>query len=88
MVWLGLCSQGRISSSRIAGSKLAFVDLFEDSRINSHRVQFICNYNNIAEADVGPATFKDFLGTLHRGDVYSTLSLFFDWSPSRLQIQA
>ena len=64
-----LCSEGRIWSFRIAGSKLAFVDLFQDK----YKVQYVLNYDKIADTVRDPTTFDNCLGSLRRGNILSTL---------------
>lgn len=65
----GICScyEGRIWSFRIAGSKLAFLDLFQDTRL----LQCILDYTHIAHSDMSAPHFKDLLNHLNRGDIYS-----------------
>ncbi|KAL6713781.1 mitochondrial lysine-tRNA synthetase [Lecanora helva] len=50
-----------------AGSKLAFIDLFQENR----QIQCLVNYEKISGSGLSPTAFKEFLGTLHRGDVFS-----------------
>ena len=64
-------------STRVAGSKLAFVDLFQNNRfVPVHRVQCLFNYDKLSGQDVSPTKFKDFLDSLHRGDIFSKLTAF------------
>ncbi|KAF6226538.1 hypothetical protein HO133_009404 [Letharia lupina] len=66
--------RGRIWSFRVTGSKLAFLDLFQNNRslqLNSHRLQCVLDYTHIAHSIIKAADFKDFLNQLHRGDIYS-----------------
>ena len=73
----GSCCQGRISSFRIAGSKLGFLDLFQNSRstqLDSHRLQCMLDYTHIVHSGMKPPHFKDFLKQLRRGDIYSKLA--------------
>lgn len=68
------CCQGRIWSFRIAGSKLGFFDLFQNSRstqMNSHRLQCMLDYTHVAHIGMKAPHFKDFLQQLRRGDIYS-----------------
>ena len=59
-------------SARVAGSKLAFVDLFQNNRfVPVHRVQCVFNYDKLTGQDMSPTKFKDFLDSLHRGDIFS-----------------
>ncbi|KAL4869156.1 hypothetical protein BDV12DRAFT_168367 [Aspergillus spectabilis] len=56
---------GRIRTSRLAGSKLIFFDIVQDG----HKVQVKCN---LRELDgVTPKTFKKFYRLLGRGDAFS-----------------
>lgn len=73
----GSCCQGRIWSFRIAGSKLGFLDLFQNNRstkLNSHRLQCMLDYTHIAHSGMKAPHFKDFLNQLRRGDIYSKLA--------------
>lgn len=73
----GSCCQGRIWSFRIAGSKLGFLDLFQNNRstqLNSHRLQCMLDYTHIAHSGMKALHFKDFLNQLRRGDIYSKLA--------------
>ena len=64
-------------SARTAGSKLAFVDLFQNNRfVPVHRVQCLFNYDKLSGQDVSPAKFKDFLDSLHRGDIFCKSTAF------------
>ena len=64
-------------STRVAGSKLAFVDLFQNNRfVPVHRVQCLLAYNKLSGQDVSPTKFKDFVDGLHRGDIFSELTAF------------
>lgn len=59
-------------STRVAGSKLAFVDLFQNNRfVQVHRVQCFLAYDKLSGQDVSPTMFKDFVDSLHRGDIFS-----------------
>ena len=58
--------------ARVSGSKLAFIDLFQNNRfVQVHRVQCVCNFDKLSGIDVSPRKFKDFLNSLHRGDILS-----------------
>lgn len=73
----GSSCQGRIWSFRIAGSKLGFLDLFQNNRslpLNAHRLQCMLDYTHIAHSGMKPWHFKEFLNRLHRGDIYSELA--------------
>lgn len=77
--WIGFgsCCQGRIWSFRIAGAKLAFLDLLQTgqtSKLNSHRLQCMLDYTHIAHSGMQVWGFKCFLNQLRRGDVYSKLA--------------
>ena len=64
-------------STRVAGSKLAFVDLFQNNRfVQIHRVQCLLAYDKLSGQEVSPTKFKDFLDSLHRGDIFSKLMVF------------
>ncbi|OGE51844.1 hypothetical protein PENARI_c012G12039 [Penicillium arizonense] len=53
---------GRVHTSRIAGSKLVFFDIWQDD----HKVQVMCNIQSVASAE-----FKRFFRLLRRGDSFS-----------------
>ncbi|KAL9128232.1 MAG: hypothetical protein Q9217_003048 [Psora testacea] len=59
--------RGIVWSYRIAGSKLAFIDIFQDGAT----VQCMCNFSNLENSGLQPSEFKTFLNGLHRGDVIS-----------------
>ena len=64
-------------SIRVAGSKLAFVDLFQNNRfVPVHRVQCLFSYDKLSGQDVSPTRFKDFVDSLHRGDIFSKSASF------------
>ncbi|KAJ6056511.1 hypothetical protein N7444_005609 [Penicillium canescens] len=53
---------GRVHTSRIAGSKLVFFDMWQDD----HKIQVMCNIQSVASAE-----FKRFFRLLRRGDSFS-----------------
>ena len=62
-------------STRVAGSKLAFVDLFQNNRfVQVHKVQCLLAYDKLSDQDVSPSKFKDCVDGLHRGDIFSKLT--------------
>ncbi|KAL2383030.1 hypothetical protein RJZ90_002915 [Blastomyces dermatitidis] len=60
---------GRIQSTRIAGSKLIFLDLVQNGR----KVQILCNQRHLDGTGVTPEKFKQFYHLLRRGDVFSAI---------------
>jgi hypothetical protein len=63
---------GRVSSIRLAGSKLAFFDLVQDGQ----RVQGLCNLGLLSHTGVTPQEYKRFYQKLRRGDVVSMRQIF------------
>jgi len=57
--------RGRLTSLRLAGSKLAFFDLVQDYM----RVQVVCNFSKVAFAGVSQKDFRNFFRLLQRGDI-------------------
>ncbi|KAL2039356.1 hypothetical protein N7G274_008024 [Stereocaulon virgatum] len=76
--------RGRIWSFRTAGSKLAFVDLFQDN----YKVQYVLNYDKIADAVRNPATFDDCFGSLRRGNILSVKGVPHRTSRNQLSVLA
>lgn len=62
---------GRIHSFRIAGSKLVFIDIIQ----NSHRLQAVCEISKLSAKSVTLEEFDGFRRALNRGDIISTLRL-------------
>lgn len=62
---LVLIRVGRIYASRIAGSKLVFIDLVQDGK----KVQGLCNLKRLAALGVTPEDFKAFYHLVRRGDI-------------------
>ncbi len=70
----GLFCQGRILAFRIAGSKLAFIDIFQNNRLNqltSHKLQCVLNFDKISWSNFSSSSFAPFLQSLRRGDICS-----------------
>ena len=63
---------GRVYSSRIAGSKLAFLDVLQDG----YKVQGICNLGRLKAHGVAADSFKEFCNLARRGDIICTHLLF------------
>ena len=61
-----LTQSGRVHSSRIAGSKLVFLDLVQ----NGTHVQALCNQRTLEEDGVTPEDFRRFYRIARRGDIY------------------
>lgn len=71
-----LDSQGRVWSVRVAGPKLAFIDLFQNNRLvetGSHRQQIVLNYEKVKDS-VEDGEFYDFVRSIQKGDVLSRLN--------------
>ncbi len=60
---------GRIRSFRNAGTKLIFINLFQEG----HSVQGVCNFGIIKPPGDHLENLRDFVHSLHRGDVYSKI---------------
>ena len=58
---------GRTSSFRIAGSKLFFIDLYQEG----YRVQGVCNFRKLSESGLLLEDFKRCYHQLQRGDILS-----------------
>ncbi len=63
---------GRLYSSRIAGSKLVFMDVIQDGS----RVQGMLNLGKLQQADVTREEFKKFYLLARRGDIVGIADLF------------
>ena len=61
--------RGRIWGFRVAGNKLAFIDLMQDNT----KLQIVCNYRDLDQDEVGPEIFKNFVDGLKRGDIISAV---------------
>jgi len=57
--------RGRMTSCRVAGKSLAFLDLVQDYV----QMQVVCNWAKVNFAGVSQADFKNFLKLLQRGDI-------------------
>jgi len=60
---------GRLYSSRIAGSKLVFLDVAQDGI----RVQGLLNFSRLQSQDVTADQFKGFYHLARRGDILGML---------------
>jgi lysyl-tRNA synthetase class 2 len=63
-------SKGRVSSCRIAGSKLVFIDIVQDT----HSIQGVCQFgklDNSSQPDLALEDFRALFRLLRRGDVIS-----------------
>jgi lysyl-tRNA synthetase class 2 len=69
---MNLTCSGRVSSFRSAGSKLVFIDIFQEG----HRVQGLLNFRELAANGVSLQEFKDFSRKLQRGDILRTCCIF------------
>lgn len=70
----GLYCQGRILAFRIAGSKLAFIDIFQNNclkQVISHKLQCVLNFDEISWSKSSSSSFVPFLRSLRRGDIFS-----------------
>lgn len=67
-IWQLICS-GRISSSRVAGIKLAFLDITQDGQT----VQGMCNFRRLQTEHISALEFQTFLRLIRRGDNISQL---------------
>lgn len=56
---------GRLYSSRIAGSKLVFLDVVQDG----NRVQGMLNFGKLEAAGISKEDFKKFYHVARRGDI-------------------
>ena len=65
---------GRVSSIRIAGSKLVFLDIIQER----HLVQSLCNFRILSETGVTTDEFKRFYQTVRRGDVLSEFAPVYE----------
>lgn len=59
-------SLGRVSSLRLSGSKLLFIDLIQEG----HRLQGLCNLARLSNAGISASQFTDFAHSIRRGDIY------------------
>ena len=59
--------RGRIWGFRIAGKKLAFIDMMQDNS----KLQVVCNYRNLEQAGVSHESFLQFIDGLKRGNIIS-----------------
>ena len=57
--------RGRMTSCRLAGGKLAFLDVVQDYV----QVQVVLNFSKISFAGVSPTEFRNFLKLIQRGDI-------------------
>ncbi|KAI9820102.1 MAG: hypothetical protein M1832_003809 [Thelocarpon impressellum] len=76
--------RGRVLSSRVASSKLVFLDLVQDGR----QVQALCNLGRLGEAGVAPADFQRFYHIARRGDIFSVTGTPHRTSRGELSITA
>ena len=60
---------GRLYSSRIAGSKLAFMDVVQDGC----KVQVMCDFERLVPTGIQAHDFKDFCQLARRGDIICKL---------------
>ena len=65
-----LITIGRVSSIRLAGSRLLFFDLLNDG----HRVQSLCNFRHLIGAGVSVNEFRKFHRAVRRGDILGKLA--------------
>ncbi|RDW87647.1 lysine--tRNA ligase [Coleophoma crateriformis] len=61
--------RGRLTSARISGSKLVFLDIIQDG----HRIQAICSLAKLEASGVTADIFRNFYHIFRRGDVISVL---------------
>ena len=61
-----LIPSGRVASSRIASSKLVFLDLIQDGR----KVQAMCNLRTLKSRGVSEQQFKQFRHISQEGHVF------------------
>jgi len=57
--------RGRVYSSRIAGSRLVFLDVVQDG----FKVQGLCNSGRLETSGTSPEQFRDFWHVVRRGDI-------------------
>ena len=77
-----LTVSGRVSSFRIAGSKLFFIDLVQDGC----RVQGVCNFRRLSdsESQLSLEDFKKCYHQLQRGDIVSKYNFYVGRHPPSL----